>query len=98
MAQLSAPPSETARKGVQLALRALQDPGKAAALAVAMGCSETTLSRMKDGELERFCSIAAACNLVLQPRTFRAVDPDRLRALEVLARCALDTPTIQQDE
>lgn len=27
-----------------------------------------------------------------------AVDPDRLRALEVLARCALDTPTIQQDE
>lgn len=89
--------SDLSRRNHTTLLKALASVSQVR-VAESSGISETTLSRMKDGELERFCSIAAACNLVLQPRTFRAVDPDRLRALEVLARCALDAPTLQQDE
>lgn len=37
-------------------------------------------------DLERICAVLAACNLQVVPRTFRAVDPDKLRALAVLAR------------
>lgn len=60
--------------------------------------SETTLSRMRDpkgtgddarSEIERFCAVLAALNLVLVPRTFTSIDPDKLRALKVLARDAL---------
>lgn len=41
-------------------------------------------------DLERVCAIFAACNLQVVPRTHKAVDPDKLRALAVLARSSID--------
>ena len=55
-----------------------------------MGISETTLSRAKDGDIERLSSLLAACNLVATPRNHQMVDPDELFALRVLARKTLD--------
>ena len=54
------------------------------------GLSETQVSRMKGDELERMCAIFAACNLVVLPRSYQSIDPEHKRALEVLARMALD--------
>lgn len=58
-----------------------------------VGVSDTTISRLKDDDLERLAAILAACNLVAQPNSFKSVDPDRLRALTILAREALDRET-----
>ena len=54
------------------------------------GISETTLSRMKDDELPRLCSLLAALNLNVTPASDRSIDPEKLRALTVLARDSLD--------
>lgn len=59
-------------------------------VAECLGVSEATVSRMKDGELEKFAGLLAACNLVVVPQSFKTIDPERLRALEVLARHSLD--------
>ena len=42
-----------------MVLHALQEPGKAGALAVAMGCSDATISRIKNERLEE---VAAMCS------------------------------------
>lgn len=55
-----------------------------------IGISGTTVSRMKEDDLERLAAILAACNLVAMPRSFQSIDPDKLRALKLLAREALD--------
>lgn len=60
------------------------------------GISEPTLSRMKDGvgekaaEIDRVAAVMAACGLVVQPITHMSISPERLSALKVLARVALD--------
>ena len=61
-----------------------------AKVAELIGVSGTTISRMKEDDLERLASILAACNLVAMPRSFKSVDPDRLRALTILAKDALE--------
>ena len=58
-----------------------------------MGLSGTTVSRMKDEDIERLALLLAACNLVAQPRSYQSIDPDKLRALKLLAREALETET-----
>ena len=63
-------------------------------IAEMMGVSEATVSRMKDdGGLEKFVALLSACQLVAQPRTYKSISPDRLRALEILARDSLDAPS-----
>jgi len=56
-----------------------------------VGISETALSRMKDDDLPRLCSLLAALNLAVTPESYRTIDPEKLRALTVLARESLDT-------
>lgn len=70
-------------------LKAMASVGQSK-VAELIGVSPTTVSRLKDDDLERLAAILAACNLVAHPRSFKSVDPDRLRALTVLAREALD--------
>ena len=73
MPALSASPAETARKGVQLALAALQDPGKATALAVAMGVSEATISRIKNERLSECASLCAHLGIKWVPTDHKCV-------------------------
>jgi hypothetical protein len=87
------------RKNASEVLRALAVITQTRAAEMAQ-ISETKLSRMlspqssnEASELDKFCALLAACNLVLVPRTWNAVDPDELRATRLLARKALDADT-----
>ena len=75
MTAVSMPPPERARKGVQLALLALQEPGKAGAVAAAMGVSDSTVSRLKTERLEEVVLLLAHLGLKVVPSDFRCVDP-----------------------
>lgn len=68
-------PSETARKGVQLALQRLQEPGKAGAVAAAMGVSDSTVSRIKTERMEEVIGFLAFLGLKVVPAEFKCVDP-----------------------
>lgn len=73
MTASSPSPTERARKGVQLALRALQEPGTAAALAVAMGMSDSTISRIKTERLEEVLLMLGHLGLKVVPASYRCV-------------------------
>ena len=64
------------------------------------GITDTMLSRMLSprdaqdrSDLQKWCAVIAACNLVLLPRTFSSIDPDELRATRLLARKMLEQET-----
>ena len=60
---------------MQLALQALQEPGKAASTAVAMGVSDSTISRIKTERLEEVLVFLAHLGLKVVPQEFKCVDP-----------------------
>ena len=70
------PPAERARKGVTLALQAMQEPGKAGALAVAMGASDSTISRIKNERLEEVALLCAHLGIKWVPTSFRCVSSE----------------------
>lgn len=76
MSSLSPSPTERARKGVQLALRALQEPGTAAALAIAMGMSDSTISRIKTERLEEVLLMLGHLGLKVVPASYRCVSSE----------------------
>lgn len=67
-------PAETARKGVQLAFQRLQEPGKAGAVAAAMGLSDSTVSRIKTERMEEVIGFLAHLGLKVVPAEFKCVD------------------------
>lgn len=58
-------------------------------IAEQIGVSESAISRLKES-IAQVAAVMAACNLRVTPRSFKAMDPDRVRALEILARDSLD--------
>jgi hypothetical protein len=76
MPQVSAVPAERACKTVQLVLQRLQDPGTGVAAAVAMGVSESTISRIKNERLQEVALLLACLGLKVVPTEFKCVDPD----------------------
>ncbi len=75
MAPVSPAPAERARKGVQLALHRLQEPGKAGSVATAMGVSDSTVSRIKTERLEEVVLFLVHLGLKVVPSEFKCVDP-----------------------
>lgn len=67
MSASSASPADRARKGMQLVLHALQEPGTAHALAVAMGCSESSISRLKNEHVEQVLVLLAHLGIKAVP-------------------------------
>jgi len=67
-------PAETARKGVQRALQSLQEAGKAGAVALSMGVSDSTVSRIKTERLEECVLMLAHLGLKVVPTDFKCVD------------------------
>jgi transcriptional regulator with XRE-family HTH domain len=63
MDKLSPTTSEIARKNERAILRALSERGKQQELAETLGVSDSTISRWKDGDLEKFSNLLAACKL-----------------------------------
>ena len=74
MSEVSLTPVERARKGVQLALQRLQDSGTASQVAVSMGVSESTISRIKNERLEEVLLMLAHIGLKTVPSDFKCVD------------------------
>ena len=60
---------------MQLALKALQEPGKAAAVAAAMGTSDSTVSRIKTDRLEEVLIFLSHLGLKVVPAEFKCVEP-----------------------
>jgi len=79
----------TARKNEQLILRALASRGQAP-VAQALGTSESTVSRWKDGEVARTAQFLSALGLRVVPVAYRCYDQKTLEALLTLARQRVD--------
>jgi DNA-binding XRE family transcriptional regulator len=80
---------ERANRNHSAILRALRTVTQAKA-ADAMGVSETALSRMKDNLLPELAALLAACSLKVVPEGSKVYTAQRIQALTVLAREALD--------
>jgi hypothetical protein len=76
MAAVSATPADRARKGAQLAFQALQEPGKASAIAVCMGMSDATVSRIKNERMEEGLLLLAHLGLKVVPAANRCVSAE----------------------
>lgn len=67
MAEASMTPQEKTRKALARVLQAMQTPGKGGAIAVQMGVSDSTVSRIKSEQLE-------GCLALLYALGFKVVD------------------------
>lgn len=66
---------ERARKGFQLALRMLEEPGKAGDVANAMGLADSSASRIKNERLEEAILFLAHLGLKVVPADAKCMDP-----------------------
>lgn len=73
MPRSSGPPAERARKAQTAILQAVQRDGTQAAIAAAMGVSQSTLSRMVNDHLETFTLMLAHAGLKVVPTSHRCV-------------------------
>lgn len=80
--------TETARKNEQLVLQSLARVGQVR-VAEAMGVSESTVSRYKNGELAQLAGFIAALGLKVVPTEYRCMDPEKNKALLTLAKAYL---------
>lgn len=75
MPAVSISASETAKKSEAVFLRALETPGKARAVAAAMGVSEAAVSRWKNEKIAELFTLCAYLGLELRPTDHVAVHP-----------------------
>lgn len=83
-----AEPSARARKIAALVLRHVHD-GKQAAIAAAIGCNDSTVSRLLSDHLDKLSQVLAHAGLKVVPEHYRCVDPEVARAVEVLHERAM---------
>lgn len=96
MTAVSNTPPERARKAYLTVLQRLQEPGTATAVAAAMGVSESTVSRLKNEQMEVLCGMLAHLGLKVVPVEMQCFPPDRVQALLTLSKAHLES--IQQAE
>lgn len=80
---------ERARKNQSAILHGLSRIGQATA-AAAIGVSESTLSRMKEKDIEQMSMLLSACGLKIVPQEFRCAKPQIIEAALVFAKEALE--------
>ena len=80
---------ERARKNEALILQGVQTCGLKS-IAKAVRRDESTVSRWKDTELERFARLLAACDLKVVPASFKCAKPEIIEALETLDRASMN--------
>lgn len=84
MPSSSVSPPERARKSAVLVARALAEPGRAAALAIALGTSESTVSRIRNERLDEVLMFLAHLGLKVVPGDYQCVDQKTFAAFQVL--------------
>ena len=66
--------SEKSRKAHARVLQAMQDPGKGGAVAVALGVSDSTVSRIKTDQLESALALLYALGFKVVPEGHKCID------------------------
>lgn len=89
MDELSTTPDERARKSHRIVLQRMQDPGRQVALATVLGVHESTVSRLKNDQLPTMCKVLAHLGLKIVPAELELLDPDKVQAMLVFAKDAL---------
>jgi len=79
------PVVERSRKTSSIVLQRWQEVGKQSAMAVAMGVSDSTLSRLKD-QLETFSTVMSHLGLKVVPVEHQCTHPGELSYLRTLRR------------
>jgi choline kinase len=79
------PFTDRARKNEKVILSALVETGQAVA-ATCMGVNESTVSRMKNGDIEHASKLLAAIGLKVVPIGFHCYPEEEIEALRILAR------------
>jgi len=74
MIEASLTPQEKARKAHAKVLQAMQTPGKGGAVAVMLGVSDSTVSRMKTEHLEGALSLIYAMGFKVVPEGHKCID------------------------
>lgn len=85
MATVNVPASDRARKNLKTILQALATVGQGPA-ADAIGVSESTISRMKDGDLDRLAQLLAVLGLKVVPETVKCYEPKFIESIFQLAK------------
>lgn len=85
MDPVSLPFADRARKNEKVILSALAETGQAVA-ASCMGVNESTVSRLKHGDIEQASKLLAACGLKVVPVDYHCVDKSVYWALQILAQ------------
>lgn len=86
MPAASIAPPERARKIVSTVLQATQRDATQAALAVAVGKSESTISRLLCDHLDTFALVLAHAGLKVVPNEMQCFPQEKVHALLTLAR------------
>lgn len=76
-------PSARARKIESVVLQHVHE-GKQSAIAAAIGCNDSTISRLLTDHLAKMSLVLAHAGLKVVPEGFRCVDPEVAHAIEVL--------------
>jgi len=85
MGSVSMPYADRARKNEKVILSALAETGQVVA-ASCMGVNESTISRMKNGDIEHASKLLAACGLKVIPIKYHCYPEEEIEALRILAR------------
>jgi predicted XRE-type DNA-binding protein len=86
-------PSVRARKIASSILRAAQREATQAAIAAAMGVSESTISRLLSDHLDKFAHVLAHAGLKVVDAEFRCIDAKTFAAFEVIYEKAMSQTT-----
>lgn len=96
MSQLSQSPIERSRKAHSAVLQALQPSGTQANVALALGVSESTVSRTKTEKLEDAIALLYQLGFKVVSGERVCVDRDKYEAMCTIARAAMSCPLTAQ--
>lgn len=85
MTAVSSAIAENARKNEKAVLQAFARVSQTR-VAEAMGVSDSTVTRLKEGGIEQACVLLAACGLKVVPTDHQCFPRDKIQALLTLAR------------
>lgn len=92
MTELSSTPAERSRKAHSAVLQAMQDAGTARNVAVALGVSESTVSRIKTEKLEDAIALLYQLGFKVVDASRVCVARDRYEAMVTIAGAAMSCP------
>jgi len=88
MSEVSAAQLDCARKIHTQILKALSTVGQVE-IAARTGSSESTISRLKDGQLDLLSNVLAAAGLKVVPAQYKCIDPAIAQAMMLMYQSAM---------